>query len=61
MSDQEKSSELYINEMNLLIEFFENNIIYLEKEIEIKQRILEINKDSLTHEKQALEKYLKNR
>jgi len=57
-TDQEISSEQYIKEMNVLIEYFENNIVYLEKEVEIKLRTIAINKESLAHEKQALEKYL---
>jgi len=57
-SDQEISREQYIKEMNVLIEYFENNILYLEKEVEIKLRTIAINKESLAHEKQALEKYL---
>lgn len=58
-TDQEISSENYISEMKNLIEFFENNVEYLKKEIEIKQRMLKLNEDSLCHEKQALDKYLK--
>lgn len=57
-TDQEKSSEHYVKEMNVLIEYFKNNIEYLEKEVEIKLRTIAINKESLEHEKQALEKYL---
>lgn len=57
-TDQEISNEQYIKEMNVLIEYFENNIVYLEKEVEIKLRTIAINKESLAHEKQALEKYL---
>lgn len=58
MSDQEKSSEQYVKEMSVLIEYLENNIEYLEREITIKTKMLAINNESLIHEKQALDKYL---
>jgi len=57
-TDQEISSEQYVDQMNLIIEYLENNIKYMEREIEIKQRMLQTDKGSLVHEKQALEKYL---
>ena len=61
MTDQEISSKQYVSEMSILIDYFENNIEYIEKEIEIKQRMLQSNKDSLAHEKKALEKYLESK
>ena len=58
MTDQEISSKQYVVEMEILIEYAKNNIEYLEKEIKIKQRMLKANYDSLSHETQALFKYL---
>lgn len=56
-TDYEISIDNWKKEQENLIDLLQNNIDYLEKEIELKTRALQINKDSLIHEKQALENY----
>lgn len=56
-TDYEQSIKNWKKEQENLIETMENNIKYLEKEIELKNIALQLNKDSLIHEKQALENY----
>ena len=59
LTDYEISMENWKKEQLNLIETMQNNIDYLEKEIALKNIALKLNKDSLIHEKQALETFLK--
>lgn len=57
--EYEKSISLWKLEQETLISTLELNIDYLEKEIILKQRTLQLHKDSLVHEKNFLSNYIK--
>jgi hypothetical protein len=57
-TDYEISVKHWIKEQENLIELIEHNIQYLEKEVELKIKSLEISRDSLIHEKQSLKNCL---
>lgn len=54
-----KSINLWVFEQENLISTLELNVSFLEKEIVLKQKALELYKESLDHEKQFLSNYLK--
>lgn len=57
--EYEKSVSIWKLEQENLISTLEVNIDYLEKEIVLKNRQLQLHKEALEHEKQFLSNYLK--
>ena len=57
--EYKKSVEHWILTQNNIIDTIELNVAYLEKEVELKQEALKMNKKSLIHEKKYLNNYLK--
>lgn len=53
-----KSVSLWVSQQKNLIEILELNINYLEKEIELKKIDLQLQTESLFHEKNFLSNYL---
>ena len=56
--EHEKSIDLFILEQTNLIDILKFNIEYLEKEIELKAKGLQLYKDSLVHETDFLNNYI---
>ena len=57
--EHEKSVDLFILEQQNLIETIKLNVEYYEKEIELKTKGLQLYKDSLKHETDFLDNYVK--
>lgn len=57
--EHDKRVDLFVLEQQNLIETIKLNIEYYEKEIELKQKGLQLYKDSLKHETDFLDNYVK--
>ena len=57
--EYDKSVVLWVAEQEVLISTLKLNIEYIDKEIELKKRALQLYKDSLIHEELFLSNYFK--